>query len=270
MGHHRLPLGGRTIEVLQHGPGPDQTATLVLLHEGLGCAASWKDFPRRLAARTGYGVLTYSRPGYGNSDPVELPRPSTYMHQEAEVLAALLNELGIGKAILIGHSDGASIATIYAGSRQDYRIRGLVLMAPHFFVEDVGLRAIAAAKTAYLSGALRQRLAKYHGLNVDVAFWGWNQAWLDPAFRRWRIDDHLAFIRVPILLVQGTRDEYGTRAQIETAEQETYCPLEVIMVEGGGHAPHADRPDAILEAIADFVHRVLELHEGLVPLLHHS
>jgi pimeloyl-ACP methyl ester carboxylesterase len=267
MGTKRLRLGGRNIELIWHGPTAARTATLVLLHEGLGCAAAWKQFPQQLAERTGYGVLAYSRLGYGHSDPVSLPRPLSYMHDEArDILPVLLDTMGIRKTILIGHSDGASIATIYAGSRQDFRVRGLVLIAPHFFVEEVGLQAIAAAKTAYERQGLRQRLARYHGANVDGAFWGWNHAWLDPAFRGWRIDDHLGFIRVPMLILQGTEDEYGTMAQLEKAERETQCPLEMVMFEGAGHAPHHEQPDRTLATISEFVKRVLHVHEGIEPL----
>jgi pimeloyl-ACP methyl ester carboxylesterase len=256
---------GRHIEAAWHGPAADRAPTLVMLHEGLGCVATWKDFPRDLARRTGCGVLAYSRPGYGRSDPVALPRPPSYMHDEAaEVLPAVLDQAKIRKAVLVGHSDGASIAAIYAGGRQDFRIRGLVLMAPHFFVEDVGLRAIAASRVAYETGSLRARLARYHQ-NVDATFRGWNDAWLDPAFRSWRIDDHVAHIRVPILIVQGKADEYGTVAQIELAEREAYCPVEVAMLDGCGHSPHLDQQEATLDAIAAFVHRLLCLHEGLIP-----
>src|SRR5215471_9251328 len=209
----RFTVGGLKIEAAWYGPQPDAAPTLVLLHEGLGCVGMWRDFPRRLAERSGYGVLVYSRPGYGRSDPVPLPRSLDYMHQEAlEVLPAILTQAEIRKAILIGHSDGASIATIYAGSRQDFRIRGLVLIAPHFFVEDNSVRSIAAVKDAYESGDLRERLGKYHR-DVDAAFRGWNRAWLDPQFRNWRIDEYLPYIRVPILIVQGQDDEYGTAAQ---------------------------------------------------------
>ncbi len=149
-------IGGKQIEAAWHGPQPERAATLVLLHEGLGSVAMWKEFPQNLAERTGYGVLVYSRSGYGNSDPVELPRPLTYMHDEAcEILPAVLDQAGVRKAILVGHSDGASIATIYAGSRQDFRVRGLVLIAPHFFVEDVSVHSIAAVKDAYETGDLR-------------------------------------------------------------------------------------------------------------------
>jgi pimeloyl-ACP methyl ester carboxylesterase len=261
-----LTINGRRIEAAWHGPGPDRVATLVLLHEGLGCLAMWRDFPAALAQRTGYGVVAWSRAGYGKSDPVPLPRPVSYMHDEArEALPALLEQAQIRKSILIGHSDGASIATIYAGSHQDFRVRGLVLMAPHFFVEEMGLAAIAAAKRVYETTDLRARLARYHGDNVDIAFRGWNDAWLDPAFRSWRIDDDLAHIRVPILIIQGQNDEYGTAAQLELAEQEAYCPVEVRLLAGCRHSPHIDQPAATLDAIADFVDRVLAQHEGLKP-----
>jgi pimeloyl-ACP methyl ester carboxylesterase len=258
-------IAGKNIEAAWHGPAPEEAPTLVLLHEGLGSVAMWKEFPQQLAERTGYGVLIYSRPGYGNSDPVELPRPLSYMHEEArEALPAVLDQTGVRKAVLIGHSDGASIATIYAGSRQDFRVRGLVLIAPHFFVEDISVRSIAAVKDAYETGDLRGRLGKYHR-DVDVAFWGWNRAWLDPKFRHWRIDEYLTYIRVPILIVQGEDDEYGTPAQVAVAQRETYCPVEVRMLAGAGHSPQVDQPEETLAAIDAFVTRVLALHEGLAP-----
>jgi len=258
-------VNGRHLEAEWHGPPPDRAPTLVLLHEGLGCVAMWRDFPRRLAAQTGYGVLVYSRAGYGQSDPVPLPRPISYMHDEAfAALPAVLDATGVRKAILIGHSDGASIAIIYAGSRQDFRVRGLVLMAPHFFVEDVTIRSIAEAKRAFEQGELRERLARHHK-DVDVAFWGWNRAWLDPAFRNWRIDEYLSHIRVPMLIVQGKDDQYGTAAQVDLAEAETYCPIERLLLDDCRHAPHVDQPQATLEAVAAFCHRVLTVHEGLAP-----
>ena len=257
-------IAGKRIEAAWHGPAPDRAPTLVLLHEGLGSVAMWKEFPQWLAECTRYGVLVYSRPGYGWSDPVELPRPLTYMHDEAREIPAVLDQAGVRKVILIGHSDGASIAAIYAGSRQDFRVRGLVLIAPHFFVEDISVRSIAAAKDAYETGELRQRLAKYHR-DADVAFWGWNRAWLDPQFRSWRIDEYLPYIRVPVLIIQGEDDQYGTRAQVALAEHETYCPVEARMLRGAGHSPHADRPDQTLAAISEFVTRVLAVHEGLAP-----
>src|SRR6202049_3232651 len=258
-----LTIAGKKIEAAWHGPAPEQAPTLVLLHEGLGSLSMWKEFPQQLAERTGYGVLVYSRPGYGNSDPVELPRPLAYMHEEASgILPAVLDQAGVRKAILVGHSDGASIATIYAGGRQDFRVRSLVLIAPHFFVEDISVRSIAAVKDAYETSELRARLAKYRR-DVDVAFWGWNRAWLDPDFRDWRIDEYLAYIRVPILIVQGVGDQYGTAAQLALAEQETYCPVETLLLEDCRHSPHMYQPDKTLAAVAEFAHHLLAVHEGL-------
>ena len=260
-----IEVKGLRIEAAWHGPRPERAPTLVLLHEGLGCVSMWKDFPAKLAARTGYGVLVYSRPGYGKSDPVKLPRPLSYMHDEAfDVLPHVLDQAGVRKTILVGHSDGASIATIYAGGRQDFRVRGLVLVAPHFFVEDVSIASIAAAKLAYETGDLRARLARHHGENVDVAFHGWNDAWLDPGFRAWRIDDAVAHVRVPILIVQGRDDQYGTLAQIRLAETDAYCPVETAVLADCGHSPHIDRPAETLAAVAEFIHR-LAAHEGLKP-----
>lgn len=253
-----LVADGRRLEAEWHGPSPGEAPTLVLLHEGLGCVAMWRDFPRALAERTGCGVLVYSRAGYGKSDPAPLPRPLDYMHHEANVvLPAVLEQAGIRQAIVVGHSDGASIAAIYAGGREDARLRGLVLMAPHFFVEDVGLENIAAAKAAYEGGALRARLARYHGDNVDVAFWGWNRAWLDPGFRDWRIDDALAQVRVPILVMQGRDDQYGTAAQVEAVERRAGGPVEALWLDKCGHSPHVDQPGATLDATATFARRVL-------------
>ena len=261
-----IVIDGRRIEAVLHGPAPERAPTLVLLHEGLGCVAMWRDFPQKLAARTGYGVLAYSRPGYGKSTPVPLPRPLSYMHDDAlKVLPHVLDQAGVKKTILVGHSDGASIATIYAGGRQDFRVRGLALMAPHFFVEDISIKSIAAAKEAYDKGDLRERLQRYHGENVDVAFRGWNDAWLDPGFRAWRIDDYLAHVRVPILIVQGKDDRYGTRAQIELAERDAYSPVDAVMLDRCGHSPHIDQPEMTLDAVREFVYRVLAVHEGLAP-----
>jgi len=260
-----IAIDRRRIEAVWHGPSPDKAPTLVLLHEGLGCVGMWRDFPAALAARTGYGVLVYSRFGYGRSNPAPLPWPLTYMHDEAfEVLPAVLDQAGARKALLVGHSDGASIATIYAGGRQDFRVRGLVLLAPHFFVEDISVRSIAEAKQAYERGDLRARLERYHGNNVDNAFWGWNGAWLDPAFRAWRIDDAVAHVRVPLLIIQGRDDRYGSPAQLALAEADAYCPVEALLLDHCGHAPQLDQPALTLAATADFCRRVM-LHEGLAP-----
>lgn len=250
-------VGDRRIEAAWHGPAPREAPTLVLLHEGLGCVAMWRDFPQKLAERTGLGVLVYSRPGYGKSDPVPLPRPLTYMHDEGlQVLPAVLDQAKIENAILVGHSDGASIATIYAGARDDPRLRGLVLMAPHFFCEELSVQSIAAAKQAYETTDLRSRLARYHGKNVDVAFWGWNQAWLHPDFRRWDITQFLPMVPVPMLIIQGCEDQYGTAAQIDCARAMARPPVEVLYLEDCRHAPQADKPQETLDAIGDFCRRM--------------
>jgi pimeloyl-ACP methyl ester carboxylesterase len=257
-----LTIAGLRIEAAWHGPRPQDAPTLVLLHEGLGCVALWKEFPAALAQRTGCGVLLYSRPGYGASDPLPLPRAATYMHEEAALLPAVLAAAGVRKCILLGHSDGGSIAVIYAGSRQDFRVRALALMAPHFFVEPMNVRKIAAVKRDYEEGDLRRRLARYHA-HVDAAFYGWNAPWL--AFRGWSIEAELAHVRVPILIVQGADDPYGSAAQIERAREVAYCPVEALLLERCGHAPHLDRPEATLDAVAEFVARVAA-HEGLALL----
>ena len=258
-----LDIGSQHLEYRMIGPRPDQAPTLVLLHEGLGCAGLWGDFPDKLAQATGCGLLVYSRAGYGQSSPVPLPRPLNYMHNEArEILPRLLDEIGFKRGLLIGHSDGASIAAIYAGSQQDHRVGGLVLIAPHFFTEDSGIAAIAETRKAYASGDLRVRLARWHA-DVDNAFIGWADAWLDPDFRNWDITEYLAYIRVPVLVVQGVDDQYGTVKQIEAAEQECYCPVEVAMLPGARHSPQRDAPEATLKAISEFVGRVLSANKWI-------
>jgi len=256
-----LNVGSQRLEYRFIGPGPHEAPTLVLLHEGLGCVGLWNDFPDRLSAATGAGVFVYSRAGYGTSSPVKLPRPLSYMHDEArETLPRLLDVIGFRRGLLVGHSDGASIAAIYAGSRQDHRVSGLVLIAPHFFTEDPGIASIAEAKKAYETGDLRERLARWHK-DVDNAFWGWNSAWLDPEFRKWDIIEFLAYVRVPVLIVQGADDQYGTAKQIEAAQQECYCPVEIALLPGARHSPQRDAPEATLKAISEFVGRALQANE---------
>jgi pimeloyl-ACP methyl ester carboxylesterase len=255
-----LRTGSAELEYRMIGPLPHEAPTLVLLHEGLGSVGQWGDFPDRLATATSTGVFVYSRAGYGQSSPVPLPRPLTYMHDEAlEVLPKLLDAIGFRRGLLVGHSDGASIATIYAGGVQDHRIRGLSLIAPHFVAEDVSIAAIAAAKQSYESTDLREKLARWHK-NVDVAFRGWNEAWLDPEFRNWDIAESLAYIRVPVQIVQGEADQYGTLHQIEIAEEECYCPVDVTILPGIGHAPQREAPNRTLIAVSDFINRLLHLH----------
>ena len=256
-----LQIGEQNLEYRMIGPRANAAPTLVMLHEGLGCVGLWGDFPEKLQKATGCGVFVFSRAGYGQSSPVKLPRPLTYMHDEArDVLPAVLDAIGFRRGLLLGHSDGASIAALYAGTHQDHRVGGLVLIAPHFFTEDIGIASIAQARRAYESGELRQKLARWHK-DVDNAFYGWNDAWLDLDFRQWDITDALGYIRVPILIVQGEEDQYGTTKQIEVAERDCYCPVEVALIPGAGHSPHRDTPEPTLKAIAEFVADVLRVNE---------
>lgn len=247
---------GRRMETAWWGPGPERAPVLVLLHEGLGCVSLWRDVPARLAAMTGCGVLAYSRLGYGQSDGVPLPRPLSYMHDEArEVLPLVLDATGARHLLLVGHSDGGSIAAIYAGSCQDRRLAGLALLAPHFFVEEVSVRAIAEAKRRWETTDLRARLARHHR-DPDTAFLGWNGAWLDPDFPRvFDLQPEIAHIRLPVLVVQGEADPYGTVEQVRMLEREAYCPVETLLLPGVGHAPHLEAPEPVLAAIADFASR---------------
>ena len=264
IGHFQA--GGASLEYACFGPVPGDGPVIVLLHEGLGCVALWRDFPRALAERTGCSVFVYSRAGYGRSDPVQLPRPLDYMTREAtDVLPDVLDAIGAASVILMGHSDGATIAAIYAGSVVDHRVRGLVLMAPHFFCEKMGLDAIRAAAAAYETGNLRDRLAKYHA-DVDGAFWGWNRAWLDPGFADWNVGEVIDYLRVPVLAVQGVEDQYGTDAQISEIVDRAYCPVDVVMLEECRHAPHEDQPEAVLVAVADFCERLQRIEAATVEM----
>jgi pimeloyl-ACP methyl ester carboxylesterase len=257
-----LKIGASDLEYRMIGPAPVEAPTIVMLHEGLGSAGLWGDFPDKLQAATGAGVLVYSRAGYGASTKVDLPRPLDYMHIEAlDVLPDLLDSIGFQRGLLLGHSDGASIAAIYAGGVQDHRVRAVAMIAPHFVVEDISVTSIAEIKTAYETTGLRARLTRWHS-DVDNAFYGWNGAWLDPKFRGWDISEYLAYIRVPVAILQGAGDQYGTMRQIEIAEEECYCPVDVTVIPGAGHSPHKEAPEATLEAISDFAGRILHVHEG--------
>ena len=262
----RLKADGKTLEYACWGPPPDAAPTLVLLHEGLGSVAQWQNLPRQLVEATGCGVLAYSRAGYGQSDPADLPRPLHYMTDEAQrVLPEVLDGAGIRRAILLGHSDGATIAAIHAGTVSDSRVRGLILIAPHFFTEPEGLATIRAAGEAYETGDLKERLARYHG-HVDVAFRGWHGAWTDPGFVDWNVADAIDHWRIPVLAIQGRDDPYGTLAQIAEIEDRIYSPVETLILENCGHAPHLEKPEETLSAIAEFCTRLDRLERAEVAL----
>lgn len=251
--------GTVAIEYAWVGATDADAPVMVFLHEGLGSVSMWRDTPERIASAVGMRGLVYSRPGYGASTP--RPRderwPVDFMHAQAiALLPALLARFGIDPLRtppwLFGHSDGGSIALLHASAYPD-RVAGLVVLAPHIVVEDVSIASIANAKRAYETTDLRERLAKYHA-DVDSAFWGWNDVWLDPAFRDWRIVERLSAIRCPILAVQGRDDEYGTLAQIEGIRAAARN-AELLVFDDCGHAPHRDHPEALTAAVQRFVER---------------
>lgn len=248
-----LTVAGRDLECL-HIAGDPALPTLVLLHEGLGCVALWRDFPARLAAATGHPVFAYSRPGYGASSPMPLPWPLDYMQREGTLgLPALLEAAGLTQCVLFGHSDGASIALVHAGRLAAPRVQGVIVMAPHVFTEDAGLASIALAREAFRDGDLRARLAKYHGANVDCAFQGWCDSWLHPDFRQWNIEDVLPGIRTPLLQIQGEDDQYGSPAQLEAIARGVSGPCTTLLLPDCRHAPHIEQPQATLDAVAGFL-----------------
>ncbi len=245
-------MAGRRIEA-QFIEGQNAGApVLVFLHEGLGSLALWKRFPRDLAALTGCGALVYSRYGNGFSEVLAADRSASYMHDEGTgALDSLLDRFDVRKAVLVGHSDGASIALIHAGQTPE-RVSALVALAPHTFVEDVSVASIARAKVLYERGALRERLARYH-CDVDRTFYGWNDIWLSDRFRAWNIRKYVRCIDAPMFVVQGALDEYGTHAQLDAIASDAQGPVDTLYLANCGHAPHRDRAGLVLAAIAAFV-----------------
>ena len=253
-----LRAGGHRLEYNQLLPAglPDAAAetrpTLVFLHEGLGSVALWKQFPRQVAEAAGCPTLVYSRYGYGKSDRMKEARKVDYMHREAlEVLPEVLDQLGVGAPILIGHSDGASIALIHAGTGQR-PVRGVVAMAPHVFVEDITVRSIAEARTNFENSDLAERLGRFHDDAVST-FRGWNDIWLHPDFRLWNIEEYLPGVKCPVLLIQGEDDQYGTVAQVDAIARQVSGPVETVMLPDCAHSPHQAQKDATIAAIAAFV-----------------
>lgn len=248
-----LAVPGGQVEYIRVDGDPCKP-TLVLLHEGLGCVALWRDFPARLAAATGASVFAYSRSGYGRSSERALPWPLDYMEIEGtRGLPAVLAAAGIGECVLFGHSDGASIALVHSGLVRDPRVSGVIVLAPHVFAEPMGLESIAQARLAYAEGDLRAKLARYHGDNVDCAFHGWCDSWLHPDFARWNIEHVLPGIRVPLLQIQGEDDQYGSQAQLEAIASAVGGPCTTLLLADCRHAPQFEQPARTLEASVDFV-----------------
>ncbi len=244
---------GSTLEFSWYG---DRAAPhpLVLLHDSLGSVRTWKDFPERLAAATGHGVLAYSREGFGGSSALSRARWRGYMHHEAEiVLPAFLDAVGVKAPILFGHSDGATIALVAAGAHPDLS-PGLIIEAPHVFVEPVTLAGIAAAKEVYRTTNLRERLTRYHP-DPDAVFAAWTETWTAPYFKDWNVEEYVPRVRCPVLMIQGREDEYGTVRQLE-AIKAGRADREILMLDACAHSPHRDQPAAVLAAAADFVKRI--------------
>jgi pimeloyl-ACP methyl ester carboxylesterase len=249
-----IEVGGQRIEYERIQVGGKARPSLVLLHEGLGSLSMWRDFPSRLAHATGCDALVYSRHGYGNSDALTARREVSYMHGEAlRALPELLDKLAIAQPILVGHSDGGSIALIHAGAAIR-PVAAVVTLAAHVLVEDLSIASITEAKQAYETTNLRAKLARHHA-DVDGVFWGWNRIWLDPEFRAWNIEAYLPRIACPVLAIQGEDDEYGTMEQMRRIGAQV---RDIDLVELGDcrHSPHRDQPDAVLDAITRFVDRV--------------
>jgi len=244
-------VAGKTLETKWVMTEQDSARTIVLLHEALGSLALWKDFPEQLAEQTNSNVLVYSRYGHGVSEVLSEQRTIDYIQYEGEVvLPELLNFFGISDPVLLGHSDGASIAITYAGKYHD-RVSGLILMAPHVFVEDVTVKGVLDAGIAYDSTDLRQKLSRYHR-DPDGVFLAWHAMWTDPKFRNWSIESYLPSICCPTLLIQGEKDEYGTVAQLQAIRSQV-VKSELCVLAGCGHSPYREMPRTTLHRISQFM-----------------
>lgn len=249
-----LHVHHRRLEIAWWGPPPSEAPTLVLLHEGLGCVEMWKGFPGALAEATGMGVMAYSRLGYGGSDPCALPRPLMYMQDEGTfTLPAVIEAAGLRDFVLVGHSDGGSIALAYAGSDPAPGLKGVVTLAAHVFCEAISVQAITRARLDWEMGELREKLTRYHGPNTTCAFRGWNEAWLNPQFRYWSLAPYLPSVTAPVLALQGEADEYGTPAQLTAIAEGVGGAVETALLDCG-HWPHREQRAETLGRITAFLH----------------
>jgi pimeloyl-ACP methyl ester carboxylesterase len=250
-----IDVSGKRLEFERWGDYASKKPTLVFLHEGLGSLSMWRDFPEQVARKTGCSALVYSRTGYGNSQAAELPRSVDFMHEEAiHVLPEFLQKLQEHDVILVGHSDGGSIALIYSANPV-VPVRALVLEAPHVFVEETTLQSIAAAREEYVHGDLKPRFAKYHR-NADETFLGWSDVWLRPEFASWNIEEFLPQIKIPILVIQGEEDRFGTIRQLEAIQGGCPGHVETLLIQECGHRPHREKPDQVMNEMVSFIERV--------------
>jgi pimeloyl-ACP methyl ester carboxylesterase len=244
---------GRRLEYRWIGPGPGEAPTIVVLHEALGSVSTWRDFPARLAAASGCGALVYSRTGHGRSEPLSGLRSERYLHEEAlDVLPAVLAHFSLSNVVLFGHSDGASIAIIFAGAKPE-AVRGLILEAPHVFVEEAAHGGILRAIEAYETTSFRERLTRHHGDGTDALFRAWAEIWLRPSFRGWNIEEYLPSITCPVLVIQGEDDHYGTLRQVDSVVSQVRGLGRRLVLPDCGHAPHSGRPDEVLAASTAFL-----------------
>lgn len=243
----------RVMKLIQPGPPIEGAATLVFLHEGLGSIAQWRDFPRQLAQATGLGALVYERYGFGASDPLTEPRDARYLEREAhDVLPELLALCGVATPLLIGHSDGGTIALLYA-ARFSGHLRGVITEAAHVMIEEVTLAGIRETVRAFETGGLREKLARFHGDRTDTMFHGWCDTWLSPEFREWSMTECLVDIRCPLLAIQGADDEYGTEAQLQAICGRVSGKGESLMIPECGHIPHHQARETVLLAMKSFI-----------------
>ena len=254
---HDVQVDGHRLEARLHPPRDAGAPWIVFLHEGLGSARQWKDFPARLAAMTGCGFLVYSRWGYGGSDPRPRPWPMDFLERETGVvLPALLDAAGIVRPVLFGHSDGATIALMHAADRPD-GVRGVVSEAAHVMLEEISVQGITRARDRFLHGDLRARLRAQHGDHVDDTVLGWTGVWLTPELRAWDIRPRLAAIRCPVLVIQGREDNFGTLAQVRDIAQGVAGPAELLVLDECGHSPHREKAREVLEASERFIRGLL-------------
>ena len=258
-------IGGVELECLCIGPAPSEATTIVMLHEGLGCISMWWDFPENVHKATCYGVFVCSRQGYGGSDPCELPRPVHYLRCEAQfVLPLVLDAIKLRIGMLFGHSDGGIIVGLRLGMHQDHRVCGLILMAPHFYIEPEKLDTIAAVEKAFEVNGLRDRLRHHHDANVDYAFWGWSKACKEMGSAAWGSRDAIAYIRVPVLYIQGEDEAYGSNAQADAVVDECNSPVDVELLPNCQHSPHLEQPERTLSPVTDFIIRLNCIEDAII------